>query len=148
MVSAPLPAAARPPFSGGAELPARLSLSDIDTLRVKGTRVDNWLRPLVRTQNDKQIRNHLGPAFVIQGDYVGILKALKRLIHHGDGAFHNLFARCDDRAGLLSLEHRLRDLGGIGKRGDANLDDFQPRKGNARGHFLGQLGRNEVGSPA
>ena len=65
LVSAPLPAAACPPFSGGTALPARLSLSDTDTLRVKGTRVDNWLRPLVRTQNDKQIRNHLGPAFVI-----------------------------------------------------------------------------------
>ena len=115
MVSAPLPAAARLPFSGGTALPACSSLPDTDTLRVKGASVDNGLRPLVRTQNDKQIRNHLGPAFVVQDDYVGILKALERLVHHGDGAFHDLFARRDDGSGLLALEHRLRDLGSIGE---------------------------------
>ncbi|MPN05540.1 hypothetical protein SDC9_152791 [bioreactor metagenome] len=50
--------------------------------------------------------------------------------------------------GLLALQHRLSDFGGIGERRDAGLDDLQAGDRDARGDLLGEFTGDQIGGAA
>src|SRR6185503_609457 len=97
----------------------RLSLID-------GAGVDDRLRRPLAAEDDEQVRDHLRLALLVELDDAVLREALERHLHHADRAVDELLPRSDDRVRLLTLQHRLRDLGRVREMRDARLDDLHP----------------------
>src|SRR5206468_3727250 len=78
-------------------------------------------------QHHEKIADHRRLPLLVQVDDVLAGKLIESHFHHPDGPLDDLLSRGDDRRGLLSTEHRLRDLLGVGEMAYSRLDDLDPR---------------------
>jgi hypothetical protein len=73
------------------------------------------------------IAHHRRLALVVERDDFTPRQQVERHLHHAHGAFDDALAGRDDGSGLLPLQHRRRDLGGVGQMIDPGFEDLHAR---------------------
>jgi len=99
----------------------RLALGHATSV-VEGARVDDWLRAALAAEHHEQVAHHRCLALFVELDDVVAREAIEGHLHHAHRAVDDALARGDDRAGLLTLQHRGRDLGRVGQVADTRFD--------------------------
>ena len=79
---------------------------------------------MVAAQHHKEVADHGSLALLIQLHHAAFGKTLQCHFHHAYRTLYDHLAGINDGGRLLALQHDGCDLGGVGKVGDAGLDDL------------------------
>jgi len=100
-----------------------LARSHDDFLLVEGTGVEHRLGVGLAAEHHHEVGCHRSLALFVKLDDAVIGELLECHVDHAHGTLHDLLAGRDDRFGLLAAQHRLCDLGRVGKVGESGVID-------------------------